>query len=94
MLSADYRKRVTTLDVAWTFQVTDIPVMYDPLIDKRTSNTKKAKREEDWEVHQEGHEVYLGVEDAMKHLTITAYDACWLEEIEEDVLDFTHKIAK
>ena len=94
MLSADYQKRVTTLDVAWTFQVPDIPVTYKLIIDGRTSETNKAKREADWEVHQEGHEVYLVVEDAMNHLIITAYDACWLEEIEEDVLDFTHKTAK
>ena len=30
----------------------------------------------------------------MNHLIITAYDACWLEEIEDDVLYFTHKTAK
>ena len=30
----------------------------------------------------------------MKHLIIIAYDACWLEEIEDDVLNFTHKRAK
>ena len=48
----------------------------------------------DWEVHREGHEVYLGVEYAMKHLIFTAYNACWLEKIEDDVLDFTHKTAK
>ena len=30
----------------------------------------------------------------MKHLILTAYDACWLEEIEDDVLDFTHKTSK
>ena len=94
MLGADYRKRVTTLDVVWTFQVLNIPVTYDPIIDGRTSETNKAKREADWEVHQEGHEVYLGVEDAIKHLTITAYDACWLEEIKDNVLNFTHKTAK
>ena len=81
MLEADYRKRVTTLDVAWKFQVPDIPVTYYPLVDGRTSNTNKAKREADWEVHREGHELYLGVEDAMKHLIITAYDACCIEEI-------------
>ena len=79
MLLADYRKRFTTLDVVWAFQVPDIPVTYDPIIDGRTSETNKAKREADWEVHQKGHEVYLGVEDAMKHLIVTAYDACWLE---------------
>ena len=33
ILSADYRKRVTTLDLLWTFQVPDIPVTYDPIID-------------------------------------------------------------
>ena len=65
ILSADYRKRVTTLDFAWKFQVPDTPVTYDPIIDGRTSDTNKAKREADWEVHREGHEVYLGVEDAM-----------------------------
>ena len=68
--------------------------MYDPLIDRRTSKTNKAKREADWEVHREEHEVYLGFEDAMKHLIITAYDACWLEEIKDDVLNFTHKTVK
>ena len=30
----------------------------------------------------------------MKHLIITAYDACWLKEIKDDVLNFTHKTAK
>ena len=30
----------------------------------------------------------------MKHLILTAYDACWLEEIKDDVLNFTHKTAK
>ena len=30
----------------------------------------------------------------MKHLIFTAYNACWLEKIEDDVLDFTHKTAK
>ena len=74
ILAADYRKMVSTLDVAWTFQVPEIPVTYDPLIDGRTSETNKAKRESDWEVHQEGHEVYLRVEDAMKHLIVTAYN--------------------
>ena len=68
MLASDYRKRVTTLDAAWTFQVPDIPVTYEPLIDGRTSETNKAKREAGWEVH--------------------------LEEIEDDVLDFTQKIEK
>ena len=94
MLAVDYQKRVTTLDVAWTFQLPDIPVTYDPLINGRTSETNKAKIEADWEVHQEGHELYLRVEDAMKHLIITAYDVCWLEEIDYGVLNFTHKTAK
>ena len=51
MLSEDYRKRVTTLDAAWAFQVTDISVTYDPIIDGGTSETNKAKREADWKVH-------------------------------------------
>ena len=45
MLSADYRKRVTTLDVAWTFQVPEIPVMYDPIINGQTSETNKVNIE-------------------------------------------------
>ena len=48
MLSAHYQKRVTTLDVACTFQVPEIPIMYDPIIDGRTSETKKVKRKADW----------------------------------------------
>ena len=61
MLSEDYRKRVTKTDAAWTFRVPDIPVTYDLIINGHTSETKKAKREADWEVHQEGHEVNLRV---------------------------------
>ena len=57
MLAADYRKMVTMLDAVWTFQVPDIPVMYDPIIDGSTSETNKAKKEADKEVHREGHEV-------------------------------------
>ena len=59
-------------------------------MDEDTSDTNKAKREADLEFH----EIYLGVEDAMKHLIITSYNACLLEEIKDDVLDFTHKTAK
>ena len=94
MLSAYNRKRVTTLDLACTFQVPDIPVTYDLIIDGQTSETNKAKRDVDWEVHREGHEVYLRVEDAIKHLIITAYNACWLDEIKDDVLNLTRKTAK
>ena len=31
----------------------------------------------------------LGVEDAMKDLIVKAYKSCWLEEIEDDILEFT-----
>ena len=68
--------------------------MYDAIIDGHTSETNRAKKEADCEVHHEGHEVYLGVDDAMKYLIITAYYGCWLEEIKDDVLDFTQKTAK
>ena len=61
------------------FKVPDIPVVYDPIIYGRRSETKKAKKELDWEFHREGHEVYLGVEDAMKHLILTAYNVFWIE---------------
>ena len=44
MLSEDFRKRDTTLDVAWTFQVPVTPVTYDTIIGGRTSETNKAKR--------------------------------------------------
>ena len=47
--------------------------------------------EADWDTRREEHEVYLGVEDAMKQLIINAYDLCWLKEIEDNFLDFTHK---
>ena len=30
----------------------------------------------------------------MKHLILTEYDECWLEEIEDDVIDVIHKTAK
>ena len=47
MLLEDDRKRVTTLDVAWAFQVPDTPVTYDPIINGRTSETNQVKREAD-----------------------------------------------
>ena len=30
----------------------------------------------------------------MKHLILTAYDAFWLEEIEDDIHNFAHNTAK
>ena len=45
MLSSEYRKRVNMLDVAWAFHVPIIPVTYDLIINGRTIETKKAKRE-------------------------------------------------
>ena len=46
-----------------------------------------------WDTCREEHEVYLGVEYAMKKLIINAYDLCWIEETKDEILDFTHKTA-
>ena len=51
-----------------------------------------AKMEAEWDISQEENEFYMGVEDAIQQLIISTYDSCWLKEIEDDVLNFTHKI--
>ena len=42
-----------------------------------------------WTTKRKYHEIYLGVKDAMKNLILKAYETCWLEEIEDDILEFT-----
>ena len=40
------------------------------------------------------HEVYLVINDMWKEKIFDAYNRSWLEEIDDDVLDFTHKTSK
>ena len=42
-----------------------------------------------WTTKRKDHEIYLGVEDAMKNLIVKAYKSCWLGKIENDILEFT-----
>ena len=42
-----------------------------------------------WTTKIKDHEIYLGVEDAMKNLIVKAYKSCWLEEIKDNILEFT-----
>ena len=42
-----------------------------------------------WTAKKKYHEIFLGVKDAMKLLIAKAYDRCWLEETEDEILEFT-----
>ena len=57
-------------------------------------SVKVSKMEAAWEARRQDHDIYLGVEDAMKQLINKAYAPCWIEEIEDDILKFTVKSAK
>ena len=46
-----------------------------------------------WETRHQDHEIYLGVQDSIKMLIVNAYEPCWLEEIEDDVVELTQKTA-
>ena len=71
MLTAKYKGRVDKiepleLEDTYTFKPPEQPEAYDPAIDGKTASVKVAKMEAAWETRRQDHEIYLGVEDAMK----------------------------
>ena len=78
----------------WSFKTPEQPEAYDPLIDGKTELVKFAKLKAASEKRRQDHQIYLGVEDVIKQLIIKAYVPCWLEEIEDNILEFTVKSAK
>ena len=82
------------LEDTWTFKPPEQPEAYDPAIDGKTASVKSAKMEAAWETRRQDHKIYLSVKDEMKQLIVKAYTPCWLEEIEDDILEFTVKSAK
>ena len=94
MLPADYIEKVNKIAAAtlldtWTFAIPMQPDPYDPAINRNTPDKDIPKMEAAWTAKRRDHEIFLGVEDAMKILIAKAYDSCWLEEIECDMLEFT-----
>ena len=84
MLTAEYNERVNKIEPleladTWTFKPPEQTEAYDPSIDGKTESVKVAKLEAAWETRRQDHEIYLGVEDAMKQLIVKAYAPCWLE---------------
>ena len=99
MLTADYKERVDkieSLELAdtWSFKPPEQPEVYDLSIDGKTASVKVTKLEAAWETRRQDHKIYLGVKDEMKQLIVKAYAPCWLEEIEDDIIEFTVKSAK
>ena len=99
MLTAEYKGRVNKIEPleladTWTFKPLEQPKAYDPDIDGKTALVKVAKMEAAWETRRQYHEIYLGFKDAMKQLIVKSYAPCWLEEIEDDILEFTVNSAK
>ena len=94
MLTADYIEKVKKtdpleIDDTWIFKAPIQPEPYNPAIDRVTPDKDIPKMETAWTTKRKYHEIYLGVEDAMKNLIVKAYETCWLEEIEDDILEFT-----
>ena len=65
------------------------PEPYDPAIDRVTPDKDIPKIEAAWTTKRKDHEIYHGAEDAKKNLIVEAYETCWLEEIEDDILEFS-----
>ena len=61
---------------------------------KLTTEISKSQKEAVWELQRDEHEVYLGIKDVWKENILEAYVKSWLKEIEDRVLDFTHKSEK
>lgn len=94
MLPAYYIEKVNKIAAAtlldtWTFAIPMQPDPYDPAINRNTPDKDIPKIEAAWTAKRRDHEIFLGVEDAMKILIAKAFDSCWLEEIECDMLEFT-----
>ena len=99
MLTTDYIERVNKIEPleladTWSFKLLEQPKAYDPSIDGKTASFKVAKLEATWETRCQDQEIYLSAKDAMKQLIVKAYTPCWIEEIENDILEFTVKSAK
>ena len=47
-----------------------------------------------WGLRQDEHKVYLGIKDVWRGEILEAYNRSWLDEIKDEVIDFTHKLAK
>ena len=99
MLTANYKEtanKIEPLKLAdtWSFKQPEQTKVYDPSIDGKTASVKVTKLETAWETRRQDHEIYLGIKDAMKQLIVKAYAPCWLEEIEDNILEFTVKSAK
>ena len=84
-------KNIDPLEISdtCTFKPPIQPEPYDPSIDRVTPDKDIPKMEAAWTTQRKDHEIYLGVEDAMKNLIVKAYESCWLEEIENNILEFT-----
>ena len=94
MLMANYIKKVKKIDPleiedTRTFKSPIQPEPHNPEIDRVTPDKDIPKMEAVWTTKRKYHEIYLRVEDAMKNLILKAYESCWPEEIEDDILKFT-----
>ena len=99
MLVVDHKERVNKIEPLklvdiFSFKPPEQPEAYDPSINGKIASVKVAKLEAAWETRRQDHEIYLGVEDAMKQLIVKAYPPCWIEEIEDEILEFTVKSVK
>ena len=63
----------------WIFKAPIQPELYDPEIDGVTPDKDITKMEAAWTTKRKDHEIYLGVDDAMKNLIVKSYESCWLE---------------
>ena len=66
MMAREYRKRVTSLDSAWTFTKPTKKVNYDPGIKTLTTELTKSQKEAEWELQRDDNEVYLRIKEVWK----------------------------
>ena len=94
MTAPEYRKRFTQLGTTWKFTKPNKPATYNPSIKTSASGVTKAQKEAPWKLRRDKHEVYLGIEDMRKEKILQAYYRSLLESIEDNEINFNHKMAK
>ena len=63
-------------------------------IKSSTADATKAQKDTSCQLKRYQQEVYLGIKEVREEKIIEACDTYWLENIKDDVIDFTHKMEK
>ena len=94
MTALEYRNQGTQLYYTCMFTNPAESDNYDPIIKSSTADLTKAQKEELQQLKWDEHEVNITIKDVQKMKIIQAYKRLWLEQIEDDVINFTQNMEK